>query len=113
MGKKASLFETLEITIEALLGDPGVDAVLCILDASNLSVVNAYCQVVEKATVTHPDKPVVFYFYGASLAAKGKGVLEEGGKSMVFPSPNRAIRALAHLADYSEFRTNSGACEFY
>jgi acyl-CoA synthetase (NDP forming) len=38
------------------------------------------------------------------VAAEVKGVLEAGARSMVFPSPDRAIRALGHLADYSEFR---------
>ena len=102
--KKASLFEALEITVEAELDDPGVDAVLCILGVVDLSQGIAYREVAEKAAITHPDKPLVFYFYGSS-AAEVRGVLEAKGKSMAFPSPERAIRALGHLADYSEFRT--------
>jgi acetyltransferase len=101
---KKELFETLGITVEALLDDPGIDAVLCILGVFDISQGIGYCKVAEKATTTHPDKPLMFYFYGSSVVAEAKGVLEAGSKSMVFPSPDRAIRALGHLADYSEFR---------
>jgi acyl-CoA synthetase (NDP forming) len=104
VAKKASQFEALEIMVQAELDDPGVDAVLCILGVSDLSEGIAYREVAEKAAITHPDKPLVFYLYGSS-AAEVVAVLEGKGKSMAFPSPDRAIRALGHLADYSEFRT--------
>ena len=101
---KKDLSETLRITVEALLDDPAIDAVLCIVGFSELSVTRAFCQVVEKATTTYPDKPLVVYFYGSPAVAEVEGLLEAGAKSMVFPSLYRAIRALGHLADYSEFR---------
>jgi acyl-CoA synthetase (NDP forming) len=101
--KKVSLFEALEITVEALLDDPGIDAILCILGALHLSWGIAYRQFAEKAAISHPDKPLVFYFYGPFVAE----VLAEFQATdgiMAFPSPNRAVRALGHLADYSELR---------
>jgi len=101
---KKELFEIFGIQVEALLNDPGIDGVLCITGVLDISEGIAYSKVAEKATTSHPDKPLVFYFYGSSLAAEGKRALESKAKSMVFPSPDRAIRALGHLADYSDFR---------
>jgi acetyltransferase len=102
--KKASQFEALEITVKAIIDDPAVDTVLCILGAFDLSYGIAYYQVAEKAGMAHPDKPLVFYFYGP-FGAEAMGVFGAKSKTMAFPSPERAIRALGHLADYSEFRT--------
>ena len=103
VAKKGSLFEVLEIAIESFLDDPGVDAVLCILGAFKPAIAVSLRQLVEQAAKSHPDKPLVFYFYVA-FADEAKDELEKTGKTLVFPSPDRAIRALGHLADYSEFR---------
>ena len=103
--KKASLFEVQEIAAKALLDDAGVDAVLCILGVFVPSAEIDLRQLVEQASKSHPDKPLVFYLYGL-LANEAKNKLEETSKTLAFPSPERAIRALGHLADYSEFRTS-------
>jgi len=108
MGKKTPFFEALMTTAEALLDDPRIDAVLGTLDGSDLSLIDLYSKVAEKVTTAHPDKPLVFYLYGSPVAAEAKGALEAGIRSMVFSSPYRAVRALGHLAHYSEFRS---ACD--
>jgi acyl-CoA synthetase (NDP forming) len=64
------------------------------------------CQCVEQITKDFPSKPLLFYFYGP-FADEAKDELEGTGRTLVFPSPDRAIRALGHLADYSEFRRKS------
>jgi len=91
--KKASLFEALEITVEAELDDPGVDAVLCLLGAVDLSQGIAYYQVAEKAAMLHPDKPLVFYFYGRS-GIEAMGAFEAKSKTMAFPSPDYPSRII-------------------
>jgi len=103
VARKASLSEVQEIAAQTLLDDPGVDAVLCILGAFASPTGMGLNQMMERAIDSHPDKPLVLYFYGP-LAREAKDKLEETGKTLVFPSPDRAIRVLGHLADYSEFR---------
>lgn len=104
VAKKASLFEAQEIAAKALLDDVGVDAVLCIFGVFIPSLEIDLHRLVEEAAKSHPDKPLVFYLYG-SFVNEAKNKLEKTSKTLVFPSPDRAIRALGHLADYSEFRT--------
>ena len=106
VAKKGSLFEVLEIAMETFLNDPGVDAILCILGAFTPAIEINLCQLVEQMAKSHPDKPLVFYLYGP-FANEIKNKLEGTGKTLVFPSPDKAVRALGHLADYSEFRTEN------
>jgi len=106
MVRKLPQFETLETVAEAILDDPGVDAVLGIFGAFGPSVGAAYYQIAEKAAMSHPHKPFVFYFYGP-FVPEALGEFQAKDDMMAFPSPNRAVRALGHLADYSEFRMKS------
>ena len=102
--KKISLSEVLEIVTNALLDDPGVDAILFMLyDIVTAVFATELNKIIEKAVKSHPDKPLVFYFYGV-FGAEAVGEFESQGRTVAFPGPVRAIRALGHLADYSEFR---------
>jgi acyl-CoA synthetase (NDP forming) len=56
---------------------------------------------VERAGVDYPNKPFVFFAWGADFD-EFKNKMEETGRTVVFPTPDRAIKALAHLADYAE-----------
>jgi len=106
MVRKLPAIETLETVVKAILDDPRVDAVLGIFGAFGPSVGATYYQVAEKAAMSRPDKPFVFHFYGP-FVAEALGEFQAKDCTMAFPSPNRAIRALGHLADYSEFRMKS------
>lgn len=106
IAKKASPFKVLEKATIALLDDPGVDAVLCILYAISPAFTIDLHQLVQKAARSHTDKPLVFFLYGP-FATEVKDKLEANSKTMAFPSPDRAMRALGHLADYSEFLAKS------
>ena len=101
--KKVSPFELQEIAIKTVLDDPEVDAVLYVLYAMPPAFGSTLHQLVAEVAMLHPDKPLVFFFYGP-FGAEARADLESKGKTMVFPSPDRAIRALGHIADYSEFR---------
>ena len=103
IAKKGSLLEVLEVTVKNFLDDIEVDAVLCVLGVFGPTIGIGLRQLVERTAKSHPDKPLVFYCYGP-LRDEAKAGLEKTGKTLVFPSPDRAIRALEHLADYSEFR---------
>ncbi len=88
--------------LEILFSDLAVNAVLCICGVWENAVCNKFCQYTERLAQSHPHKPLVWYIYGP-LANEAKSALEKTGKTGVFSSPDRAIRALARLADYSQF----------
>jgi len=100
---KQPLLQTGEAAIRNMLHDPQVDAVLCIFSAVTHGLHSELCQCVGQIIKDFPFKPLVFHFYGP-FSDKAKAELEERGKTLGFLSPDRAIRALGHLADYSEFR---------
>jgi len=101
--RKASFIEAPEIATKTLFADPEVDAVLCIVGAVDPSLGIGLRQLAEEVAISYPDKPLVFYFYGP-FSTEVKHDLEAKGKTLSFSSPDRAIRALGHLADYAEFR---------
>ena len=101
--KKASLSEVQEIAVKTLLDDPVVDGVLSIIGYFTPASEVGLCQLVEETAKSYPDKPLVFSIYGP-FANEAKDKLEKTGKTVAFSSPDRAIRVLGHLADYSEFR---------
>jgi len=106
MVRKLQTLETLEMVMKAILDDPGVDAIFGIFGAPGPSVGVDFYQIAEKVAMTSPNKPIVFYFYGRYVSEVLREFHAKDG-TMVFPSPNRAARALGHLADYSEFLTKS------
>jgi acyl-CoA synthetase (NDP forming) len=88
--------------LEILFSDLAVDAVLCICGIWESAVCSKFCQFTEGLAQDYPHKPLVWYIYGP-LANEAKSELEDTDKTRVFSSPDRAIRALAHLADYSQY----------
>lgn len=101
--KRASLSEVQNIVAETLLDDPGVDAVLCIFGAFIPGFEVDVQHLVQQSVKSHPDKPLVFFLY-SYYATEVKYKLESKGNTVVFPSPERAIKTLGKMADYSEFR---------
>lgn len=104
VAKKASLSEVQETAVETLLNDPEIDAVLCILGAFFPDSGTSLNRMIKRATESHPDKPLVFHIYGA-FADEIKTELEETGKTLVFPSLDRATATLGQLVRYQEFRS--------
>lgn len=79
-------------SLQALLEDENVDAILCIAGFPTLKTI--------KATVGERDKPVVTWIlgeWGEALLSR----VRETGYQAVYPSPERALRALAALRDYA------------
>jgi len=99
---KRPMLKVFREALEILFSDLAVDAVLCICGIWENAVCNKFCQFTEKLAQNYPHKPLVWYLYGP-LANEAKSALEDTGKTRAFSSPDRAIRALAHLADYSQF----------
>ena len=100
---KQSLTKVLTITIDAVLNDDEVDAVLLIWNLWQQQTYALVCQLLPKLAEAHPDKPLVGCFFGSN-AEEGRSKLEASGRVAVFHTPDRAIRALSHLARYSAFR---------
>jgi acyl-CoA synthetase (NDP forming) len=80
------------MSLEALLEDENVDAILCVAGFPTLKTI--------KAASDGKDKPVVTWVLGEW----GRNLLcnvKETGYQAVYPGPERALRALAALRDYS------------
>jgi len=103
MVAKQPLTKVLTETIATVLSDSEVDALLFMWTVTTHQTCIELCQVLTKLTEAQPDKPLVCFLYGPH-AAETKHRLEATGRIMVYPSPDRAIRALNHLAQYSVFR---------
>ena len=101
---KQSLAKVLTTTIDAVLDDDGVDAAMLIWNLWQPQTYALVCQLLPKLAEAHPDKPLIGSFFGSN-AEEGRSKLEASGRVAVFHTPNRAIRALGHLARYSAFRS--------
>lgn len=91
--------------LEAILRDPGVDAVICIYCSYSLPKYDAYDSSahIRDLAGRYPDKPVLCWTYGLDIAGFTRRV-ERDGTAMVFPSLDDAAGALAKLAAYGEYR---------
>ncbi len=81
-----------------ILNDPGVDAVLCIGGAMATTGPDL-ADFIEAAAGLQRDKPIVWWVQGQSapeIAAR----VERSRTVAVYPSPERAVRALARLYEY-------------
>jgi acetyltransferase len=81
-------------SLEALLEDENVDAVLCIAGIPTLKTI--------KGVANGSPKPVVTWVLGnwvESLLSK----IKETNYKVVYPTPERAVRAIAALRYYSDF----------
>ncbi len=95
--------KVLSDTADAILSDDCVDSTLLVWWVQTHQICAEFCQVFEELTGVHKNKPLVFSLHGR-YAEEVKRKLEPGSRIIDFYSPDRAIRALGHLARYSEFR---------
>ena len=92
----------LRKSMVSFLADHQVDAVLFIGGAFTKPFSLALSQLLQEMSDTFKDKPLVCHIYGDYAGEAGER-LEKSGGIAVFPTPDRAVRALARLAEYSEF----------
>jgi len=88
-------------TLEALLQDPGVDAVICIT-ASFLEKDKDFLDVtgiIHELAITYPHKPIVAWTYGGRWQEYIQK-LEKEKNVVAYPSVERAARSLAALYRY-------------
>jgi acyl-CoA synthetase (NDP forming) len=82
--------------LQHVLSDPGVDAALMVLGSYDPHLGEELEPMVREAAQTFPDKPLVFFAYGPHFEEVRRSI-ERTGTALVFPSPERAARALMHL----------------
>lgn len=100
---KQPLNKLLTDALDTVFSDAGVDAVLLVWEVWLPQIETQICQLLPKMADAYPDKPLVCSFFGA-YAEGAKRRLQQSGRIMVTDTPERAIRALSHLARYSAFR---------
>jgi len=101
------LTEVIEAALYSLLSDQNVNAVLLIAAAYFERLSTPLTKVVLEAANTFKDKPIVWWPYEGWMYQVYPSELEEKVEKAgvaIFPTPEGAIRALAGLANYSEFR---------
>jgi len=90
-------------TLDAMLSDHKVDAALLIWYMSSDQVCADLGHLLAKLADTHKDKPLVCFFYGDHVTEAKDRLKARSGVS-VFNSPDRAVRSLSRLAQYSNIR---------
>jgi len=93
----------LRESLEILLADKQLDAVAFIGGSFYKEYTNELCPLLNEIATTYQTKPFVCSLYGP-YANEAIKELHNGGKIAAFPTPERAIRALARLNEYSLFR---------
>ena len=94
-----------------VLRDPGVNAIVVFAGAWFEGFKPLITDVMKETADAFPNKPIawcpydgwLFNIHSRDLADK----LEEAARAAVFSIPDDAVRALARLADYSEFRNRT------
>jgi acyl-CoA synthetase (NDP forming) len=90
--------------LEALLADQNLGAVLFIGAAFDEKWGTGLCQLLSELAIAHQDKPLICSIYGPS-AGQAIKEMQDAGKVVGFPTPERAIKALARLNEYSRLRS--------
>jgi len=89
--------------LEALLADQELGAILVICAAFDEEWATDLCKLLSDLATVHPDKPLTCCVYGP-CASQAIREMQDKGKVAGFPTPERAIRALARLNEYSKLR---------
>ncbi len=97
-GSQDMLGTTL-FSMRTLLSESKINALLFIGGAFTPSFAAELSQLILEVAADFQGKPVVSFIYGP-YAAEVKEEVHKAGISVVFPSPERAVRALSRMADY-------------
>ena len=98
--------EVFNRALGLMLADPEVDGVVFISGVFGRQESWDPSLPVLQAAAKFKDKPIACWLYGAHTEAIAEK-LEESGTVVTFPSCERAVRALARLREYAEFRERS------
>lgn len=91
----------VKTTLEALLGDEGVDAVLYMTTELEGEPALDVAESIFEVAGRFPSKPMVCWRYSPHIN-QASARLEQSGRVLAYPSCERAVRTLAALAAYYE-----------
>jgi acyl-CoA synthetase (NDP forming) len=89
--------------LQILLSDPELDAVIFLGAAFGEKWSSDLPKLLNELAAAHQDKPLVCCIWGP-YGNETINKLHEMGKTVGFPTPERAVRALARLNEYSRLR---------
>ncbi|MFQ5826180.1 MAG: acetate--CoA ligase family protein [Dehalococcoidia bacterium] len=98
--------EVMRQSLEALLTDPGVDAVLLVVSTNPMEV-RDITAVTAPAVEAHPEKPVVSWVYNTDIGEEISARYRNAGKMVVYLTLGRAMKALSRVAGYWERRNRA------
>jgi len=87
-------------TVEIVLKDRGVDAILVILTPQAMTDPTATAQAISKAA-SNARKPIIAAWMGGHVVSEGVQLLTEAGVP-TYNTPEQAIRAFMHLVSYAK-----------
>jgi acyl-CoA synthetase (NDP forming) len=93
------MVSVLEEAFRLLLSEPQVHGLLFIGATFEPEMPQEMARVLTNVADEFPDKPVTSFLYGQYVQG-GDDAMSMSGKAANFPSVERAIRALSHLAWY-------------
>ncbi|MCX6001709.1 MAG: hypothetical protein NTY79_04165, partial [Chloroflexi bacterium] len=103
-----SMTRALSDILEILLSDPEFGGLLFIQIIPTPSMGREIKGLLDSLAVKYPDRPLVAALTGPYSFELVKELQNEG-RVLAFPAPERAIRALARLYQYTDFRLRSPA----
>jgi len=95
MGHTRKEMETAALRL--VMKDPNVHAAMAVIGAFDAALGHEYLDMIAEMAREHPEKPFVYFMYGEQFRAV-KELVESTGTTLAFPTPDRAFRALSHLA---------------
>ena len=98
-----SVMKPLRDGLEVLLSDTQLGALLFINAAFDEKWSTEICQILNESAAAHQDKPLACCIYGP-YGNEAIKELQDTGMVAAFPTPKRAVRALARLNEYSRSR---------
>lgn len=106
MGHSRPEMETA--ALRHVLADPAVHAAMAVISAYDPELGEEHLPMIRGVARDFPHKPFVYFMYGKHFA-EVRRTLESTGTTLVFPSPERAVRALMHLKRRAEFLERQAA----
>jgi acetyltransferase len=96
-----------EAVLEIVRADPAVDAIIAMLTPQRVTQPEQTARVISYLA-REQVKPVIAVFMGGEAVGRGRALLDEA-RVPVYAYPERAIRALAALVRYGEYRRSLGS----
>lgn len=99
-----ALADRFETALEAMIDDPGVDAILVVLSPHVITECANAAEAVVRAASMKGDKPVLACFLGAQRVQEAVGILR-GSHVPEYETPERAIAAIKAMVGYQRWRS--------